>query len=110
MLQIQIPGLKKPSYESSALDIMKGYGDRQFGRTNNISKEQAIAIAYRMAGREAEAQKLGEALNNAKIAANKKTDAVSLWSDGYLQLAANEGLISAQGFKGCLYAGSNNSG
>lgn len=90
---------KQAIYESSGLDIMKGYGNRQFGRLNTITKEQAIAIAYRMAGREAEAQKLGETLDNARKAGNKKTDALSLWSDGYLQLAANEGLISAQDLK-----------
>lgn len=90
---------KQAIYESGALDIMKGYGDRRFGRLNTLSKEQAIAIAYRMAGREAEAQKLAEALDKARLAANKKTDSLGLWSDGYLQLAATEGLISAQDLK-----------
>jgi hypothetical protein len=75
---------------------MKGYGDRYFGLSITISKEQAIAIAYRAAGREADAQIAAETLDNARQAADKKKNAISMWSDGYLQLAADEGLITTQ--------------
>lgn len=87
---------KEAIYSTAALDIMKGYGDRQFGRTNSISKEQAIAIAYRVAGREADAQLAAEALDNARRADEKKKNALSMWSDGYIQLALNDGLITPQ--------------
>lgn len=87
---------KEAIYETGALGIMKGYGDRQFGLKIPVSKEQAIAIAYRAAGREADAQIAAEALDNARQADEKKKNAVSMWSDGYLQLAANEGLITPQ--------------
>ncbi len=87
---------KEAVYETGALGIMKGYGDRYFGLAAPISKEQAVAIAYRAAGREADAQKAAEALDNARQAGSKKKDAVSMWADGYLQLAANEGLITPQ--------------
>ncbi len=85
---------KEAIYEQGALDIIKGFGSQTFGLNTTLSKEQAISIAYRMAGREADAQKAAEALDYARSQDDKKTNAISMWSDGYLQLAANEGLIS----------------
>ena len=82
--------------ETAALDIVKGYGDKTFRRTNYITKEQAIALIYRAAGMEAQAQLAAEALDNVRALQDKKTYAPAMWSDGYLQLAANGGLISAQ--------------
>ncbi|MFZ5989958.1 MAG: S-layer homology domain-containing protein [Bacillota bacterium] len=87
---------KEAICEVGALDIIKGYGDKVFGRTNQVTKEQAIAIIYRAIGKEADAQKAAEALDNARDLEEKKTYAPGMWSDGYLQLAANEGLISQQ--------------
>ena len=85
-------------YEAGALGIVKGNNDarRLFGRTVPLTKEEAFAIVYRAAGREAEAQQLGVALNNVRTAGNKKTDPLEVWYDGFLQLAANDGLISAR--------------
>ncbi|HEX3027847.1 MAG TPA: S-layer homology domain-containing protein [Clostridia bacterium] len=88
--------VKQAVYEWSALDILKGYGNRQFGLKNTLTKEQAIALLYRAVGKEAAAQLAGETLNNART--TKKTDTISVWNDGYLQLAANDGLISQQDF------------
>lgn len=87
---------KEAICEVASLDIIKGYGNKIFGRTNNVTKEEAIAIIYRAAGREADAQLAGEALDRARGEEDKKTYAPGMWSDGYLQLAANEGLITAQ--------------
>jgi hypothetical protein len=85
-------------FETGALGIVKGFSSasNQFGRTASITKEEALAIAYRAAGREAEARQAGITLNNARAAVNKKTDPLSVLYDGFLQLAANEGLITAQ--------------
>jgi hypothetical protein len=95
---------KQAVYETGALGILKGFRDAsgRFGRTVPITKEEAIAVAYRAAGREAEAQQLGNELNNAR--ANKKTDPLEVLYDGFLQLAANEGLISARNLTDALYA------
>lgn len=87
---------KEAIYETGALGIMKGYGNRNFGLNQPVTKEQAIAAAYRVAGREVDAQKAAEELDNARQPANKKKNAISMWADGYLQLAADEGLISNQ--------------
>lgn len=83
-------------YETGALDVIKGYGDKRFGRTDIVTKEQAIAIAYRVAGREADAQKAAEELDNARNRDEKKKNALSMWSDGYLKLAADDGLLSKE--------------
>ncbi|HEX2946191.1 MAG TPA: S-layer homology domain-containing protein [Clostridia bacterium] len=85
-------------YEAGALGVVHGYNGSgsRFGRTNAMTKEEAIATAYRAAGREAEAQQLGITINNARTAANKKKDPLEVLYDGFLQLAANEGLITAQ--------------
>jgi hypothetical protein len=85
---------KEAIYESGALGILKGFGNKQFGLTGILSKEEAIALAYRAAGREEDAQKAAEMLDSLRREQDKKTDALSMWSDGYLQLAAQEGLIS----------------
>jgi len=87
---------KEAIYETGALGIMKGYGNRNFGLNQPLTKEQAIAAAYRVAGREGEAQKAAEELDNERALADKKKNAISMWADGYLQLAADEGLISEQ--------------
>lgn len=91
-------------YESGALGIVQGYNgsSTRFGRTNAMTKEEAIATAYRAAGREAEAQQLGITLNNSRTGANKKTDPMAVLYDGFLQLAANDGLITAQNLADAL--------
>lgn len=93
---------KEAIYRTGALELMKGYGDRQFGLGSPISKEQALAMVYRAVSREADAQRAAEALDSARTEEEKKTDAVSMWSDGYLQLAANEGLITPQNLADAL--------
>lgn len=87
-------------YETGALGIIKGFDSpyRRFGRTVPLTREEALSVVYRAAGRETEAQQLGISLNNARTAANKKTDPLDVLYDGFLQLAANEGLITAQNY------------
>lgn len=93
---------KATVYEMAALDIIKGYGDRTFGREEYVSKEQAIALLYRMAGREADAQKSGEELQKARSEDERLRDAVRVWSDGYLKLASTEGIITQEDFDDAL--------
>lgn len=85
-------------YESGALGIVQGYNGSatRFARTTAMTKEEAIATVYRAAGREAEAQQLGITINNARTGKSRKTDPMEVLYDGFLQLAANEGLITAQ--------------
>lgn len=81
-------------YEAAALEAIKGYGDKSFRPGRVLSKEEAIALIYRMLGREGEAQKAAEALDQVRSKNQKKDQAVSMWADGYLKLAANDGLIT----------------
>ncbi len=95
---------KEAIYEMGALGIVKGpdSASKLFGRNVPLNKEEAMAIVYRAAGREAEARQMGVAINNARSAADKKTDPMAVLYDGFLQLAANEGLISVQDLANAL--------
>ncbi len=81
-------------WEMGALELMKGYGATRFGLTDTLSVEQALAVAYVAAGREAEAQLAAEALDARRAADQKLFPAPKMWSDGYIQLAFNDGLIT----------------
>lgn len=89
---------KEAIYQVSALGIIKGYGNRVFGRRNNVTKEEAIAMIYRTAGREEEAQRTAEALDSAKADDERERNALNMWSLGYLRLAAEDGLITWQDY------------
>ncbi len=95
---------KEAIYETGALGVVNGSSSalNRFDRTVPLTKEEAIAIAYRAAGREAEARQAGITLNNARAAVNKKSDPLSVLYDGFLQLAANENLITAQNLSDAL--------
>lgn len=85
---------KNAIWETGALELMKGYGAKRFGLSDMLTIEQAIAVAYNMAGREAEAQLAAEALDLER--ATRKNFAPAMWSDGYLQLALNDGLLTQE--------------
>lgn len=93
----------KPSiYEVAALDVIKGYGNKMFGNTDYLSKEQAIALIYRIVGLEGRAQQAGEELERARMEDDRLEDAVRIWSDGYLKLASQQGLISQDDFNDAM--------
>jgi len=87
---------KEAIYETGALGLFKGYGNKQFGLGASLSKEEALALAYRMAGREAEALEAAEKLDEERRREDKKKNAISMWADGYLKLAADDELISEE--------------
>ncbi|NLN63882.1 MAG: S-layer homology domain-containing protein [Clostridiaceae bacterium] len=87
---------KDAIWETGALELMKGYGAKRFGLSDMLTVEQALAVAYNMAGREAEAQLAAQELDLKRDAADKKNMAPAMWSDGYLQLAFNDGLITQE--------------
>ena len=92
----------KPAiYESAALELMKG-SSRVFGITNYLTVEQALAVGYNAVGREAEAQQAAETLDLARAANARLYPAPKMWSDGYIQLAYNDGIISFQDYSDAL--------
>lgn len=94
---------KSAIYESSALELMKG-NNRSFGLNNTLSVEQAIAIAYNIAGREGDAQREAEALDLARANNARLFPAPKMWSDGYIQLAFNEGILTQQEYNDAFNA------
>lgn len=89
---------KDAIWETGALELMKGYGAKRFGLSDMLTIEQALAVAYNMAGREAEAQLAAEALDLQRNAGERKSYAPAMWSDGYIQLALNDGLITQEDY------------
>lgn len=82
----------------SALSIIKGYGEKIFTPSNSVTKAEALALIYRALGREANAQKAGQAIEAQRSNFQKKGNALSIWSDGYLSLAKNDGIITQDQF------------
>ncbi|NLY43063.1 MAG: S-layer homology domain-containing protein [Clostridiaceae bacterium] len=89
-------------YDMAALSIIKGYGDKNFNRQGPVTKVQALALIYRAAGREEEAQLAAEAIELQRGQENKRTNAIDVWGDGYLKLAADDGLITPEQLENAL--------
>lgn len=80
--------------EMAGLSIIKGYGDKTYKPGNSVTKLEAITLIYRALGKEAEAQKEGQKLEDARSVEEKKKDSQKVWADGYLSLAQKDGLIT----------------
>jgi hypothetical protein len=80
--------------EMAALSVIKGFGDKTFGIGASLTKVQTLALIYRAAGKEEEAQKQAEIIENQGIQGLQSTNAIESWANGYLQLAAQDGLIT----------------
>jgi hypothetical protein len=93
---------KNAIWETGALELMKGYGEKRFGLNTRLSAEEALVIAYNMAGREAEAQLAAEALDLQRREEDRKTPAGNMWADGYLLLALNDGLITQEQYNDAM--------
>lgn len=96
--------LKDAVYQNGALDLLKGFGNTQFNPNGTVSREMALYLAYMAANRVQDITALGQALNAARPAGQKKTNLQAVLYDGSLQLAANEGLITPQELVNALNA------
>ena len=96
--------LKDAVYQNGALDLLKGFGNTQFNPNGAVSREMALYLAYMAANRVQDITALGQALNAARPAGQKKTNLQAVLYDGSLQLAANEGLITPQELANALNA------
>ena len=90
-------------YESGALGILKGLdgAGRQFDRNTALTKEEALAIVYRAAGREEEALQAGTAVNNARAAGIRKTDPKDVLLTGFFAWPRKTALLP-QGSGRCI--------
>jgi len=93
---------KNAVWETGALELMKGYGEKRFGLNERLTVEEALVIAYNMAGREAEAQLAAEALDLQRQEEDRKTSAQSMWADGYIQLALNDGILTQEQYNDAM--------
>lgn len=85
---------KEAIYETGALNLMEGYGGKVFAPGDMVTKEQAIALVLKIAGRSEDAKKAAEEINQKRNESDKKNNPTSMWADGYLTIAEEEGLIS----------------
>ncbi len=84
-------------YDMAALSIIKGVGkERGFGRLDAVTRTQALTLIYRAIGKEEEAKIEAENIEQQRAEDERRINAIDIWADGYLQLAANDGLISQQ--------------
>lgn len=89
-------------YETGALDIMKGYGSKLFAKDDVVTREQAIAIAVRLGGKEADAKTAAETLDAARLPQDKIKEPFLYWSLGYLKVASDDGLITPEEYQNAL--------
>lgn len=83
---------KEPITRLGALSVVKGYneGGRQAYRPGDgVTNEEGLAFLLRLVGQEAAATQAAEAID-----ANPDDATLTIWSRGYLQVAANLGLIT----------------
>ncbi|MHB8064601.1 MAG: S-layer homology domain-containing protein, partial [Ruminiclostridium sp.] len=88
--------LKDAIYQNGALGLFPSLGSTKFNPNGAISKELALYLVYMAANRALDINTQGQTLNAARPAAQKKTSPQAVLYDGSLQLAANDGLITAQ--------------
>ncbi|MCF8018689.1 MAG: S-layer homology domain-containing protein [Vallitaleaceae bacterium] len=83
---------KDPITRLGALSIVKGYNENNAMRyrpNGNVSKQEALAFLLRVVGLEAAANQAAENLE-----VGEDEGLLSIWSKGYLQVAADNGLIT----------------
>ncbi|MFA5523465.1 MAG: S-layer homology domain-containing protein [Tissierellales bacterium] len=80
----------------SALSIIRGLGNNRFGPNDSLSREEAISLIVRLMGLESEAQLRGQALiDNRDTGGIKILGTGDYWADGYINVAVNIGIVSA---------------
>lgn len=93
---------KNAIFQNGALGIYISPGSKKFNPKGYITKEMALYLIYLAANRAQDINAQGQALNDARTV--KKTNPQDVLFDGALQLAANDGLISAQDFTDAMQA------
>ncbi|HEX2926571.1 MAG TPA: S-layer homology domain-containing protein [Ruminiclostridium sp.] len=93
---------KNAIFQNGALGIYISPGTKKFNPNGYITKEMALYLIYLAANRAKDIDTQGQALNSANKV--KKTNPQEVLFDGSLQLAANDGLISAQDLTDAMQA------
>lgn len=81
-------------YRMAAQSLIRGDGNGKFRPQDSLTREEALALVVRVAGHDAEAQTTAEVLAAEQ---NIKPGTIeNFWAIGYLQVAANRGIITPQ--------------
>lgn len=88
---------KDSIYKMAGLSIIQGYGEKEYRPLNNITKAEAIALIYKALGKEEDAKK--EAQNIQEQMGLETRNVKNLWALGYLSLAQKDGLITEEEFE-----------
>ncbi len=78
----------------SALSITRGLGSNRYNPNGTISREEALALIVRLMGLESDAQLQGQSMiDNSDTGGVKVLETGDYWSDGYIGLAQNTGIV-----------------
>lgn len=91
---------RTPIYRMAAQGVLRGDGQGRFRPEAALTREEALALVIRIAGLEADAQMAAEALaQNRPVGGEQGTSASTsagqFWAEGYIQVAANRGIITS---------------
>ncbi|KKM12368.1 hypothetical protein SY88_04285 [Clostridiales bacterium PH28_bin88] len=74
---------------TAAQSIVRGYGNRLFRPGESLTREEALALLIRLMGLESQAQQ-------ATLTSNPAEKIKPRWSDGYIAVALEKGLVTAE--------------
>ena len=84
-------------YVMASLGAIKGY-EGNFDLKSPVKNHEAMAVLFRTAGLEKEAEELRQSVADFKIQNPGVYNDVDSWADGYMRLAVNKGLINVNEF------------
>lgn len=87
----------------AGLGIVKGFEDNMFLPAEPVTRVQALAMIYRAAALEEQALVSAKVIEDERRKNPHRVNNIDSWADGYIQLAAEDGLISSQQYMDALY-------
>lgn len=90
-------------YTVAALGIMNG-SDGNFEPDANLTRAEALAMIFRAAGLESEANGYVEIIRKQRLEAPEKYNNISSWADGYMRLAVDFKIISIDDYMASMDA------
>lgn len=90
-------------YTVAALGIMNG-SDGNFDPDANLTRAEALAMIFRAAGLESEANSYVEIIKKQRLEAPEKYNNICSWADGYMRLAVDFKIISIDDYMASMDA------
>lgn|GEM_PF-2285190 len=92
-------------YRMAEMSVIKGNEHGLFEPFSPVTREEVFAFIYRAVGKEAEAQRLANEYWNRVVLNEPGNTNTRSWSDGYLIMAADDGLITRTEMEAALKTG-----